>query len=280
MGQPLATVAIISHERPILRDRAVESGLSSIARSGTALPVLLIDSSRTRRTAPVGVQLVHRPDKPMCVSKRRLAAELSDTEWVILLDDDCLVVPEAIGTLLAAMDNDDHRRTAALFVVTQFRGPQTKMFRAALHSDLTAGFGQSADGDISWGVTALAAFRRRALLSVDAFNGEELAVRVGGEDVDACIRLRAAGWRVRQLPPCSPCTTPRPGTHSQRMSAAPATMVRRRLNWSGCTLDTPVSVTESPGQYHFWRVVRAAGRRSGQDRDARRTGRLAGERTA
>jgi hypothetical protein len=200
VGQPLATLAIISHERPILRDRAIESGLHSIARSGYAVPVLLIDSSRIPRSAPAGVRLVHRPDKPMCVSKRRMAAELSDTEWVVLLDDDCQAVPEAIGTLLAAMESDDHRRTAALFVVTQFSGPQTRMFRAASRSDLTAGFGQSADGDISWGVTTLAAFRRRALLSVDAFNSEDLAVRVGGEDVDACIRLRTAGWRVRQLP--------------------------------------------------------------------------------
>jgi Glycosyltransferase like family 2 len=197
---PLATLAVISHERAELRDRAIESALRSIERSRADLPILVIDSSRTARPVPDGVQLVHRPDEPSCVSKRRLAVELSETDWVILLDDDCQALPEAVTTLLAAMESEDHHDTAALFVATEFTGPRTRMFDTARRSDLAAGFGETTEGDVVWGVTTLSAFRRHAIITANAFRKEHISVPVGGEDVDACIRLRAAGWRLRNIP--------------------------------------------------------------------------------
>jgi len=201
VGTPLATLAIISHERPRLRDRAAKSLLVSLEHAGASLPVLVIESSRDPQPAPDGVQLVHVPHLNTCVSKRRLAIEMCRTDWVIMLDDDCLAAPGAIGEMLAAMGSADHRQTGALFVTTEFAGAPTWMFNAALHSDLAAGFGlDDADGgDVSWAVTTLSAFRKDAALATGIFPQDDLALPAAGEDVDACVRLRAEGWRLRKL---------------------------------------------------------------------------------
>jgi len=180
---------------------AIRSALDSMANAGMNLPVVVIDSTPDAAPAPPGVRMVHRPDAPSCVAKRRLAVETSRTEWVLMLDDDCQVVPDGIGRMLKAVAAEDGNRTGAVFGVTVFSGEQTWMFRAALHSDLLAGFAETAEvGDVTWAVTTFSAFRRSAVLEVDAFSWEEIPLRTGGEDVDACMRLRAGGWRLLGLP--------------------------------------------------------------------------------
>lgn len=203
-----AALAVVSHERPTLRELAIGSALRSIELAGARVPVMVIDSSRQCAPTPPGVLLMHVPDQRTCVSKRRLAMEVAGEDWVILLDDDCQAGPAAVSMMLAAMGSPEHRDTGALFVVTDFAGPRSWMFTAAMRSDLTDGFGDPAaqavtalDGDdVDWGVTTLSAFRRQAVLDVDAFRPADLTAPAGGEDVDACIRLRAAGWRLRRLP--------------------------------------------------------------------------------
>ncbi len=135
------------------------------------------------------------------MAKRRLAVETSQTEWVLMLDDDCWVVPDGVSRILSAVAAEDGNRIGGIFVVTEFSGDQTWMFRAAQHSDLLLGFGDTAEvGDITWAITTFSAFRRSAVLEVDGFSWEEFPLRAGGEDVDACMRLRAGGWRLRGLP--------------------------------------------------------------------------------
>jgi hypothetical protein len=198
---PPAALVIISHNRSELRDLAIRSALDSMATAEVRLPFTVIDSSPVPSPTPPGVRLVHRPDAPTCVAKRRLAVETSELDWVLMLDDDCQVVPDGIGRMLEAVRAEDGRRTGAVFVVTEFSGEQTWMFRAARHSDLLAGFGATAEvGDITWAITTFSAFRRRAVLDVDAFSWKELPLQAGGEDVDACMRMRAGGWRLRGLP--------------------------------------------------------------------------------
>jgi hypothetical protein len=201
MTDAIATVVVISHERPALCSRAVGSVLASLRQAGLDLPVVVLDSSQVAQTVPPGVQLVHRPDEPSCVGKRRMAFEQGDTDWVIMLDDDCQVVPEGLGRLVAALGAPEHVDTGAVFVVTDFAGERTRMFEAAVHSDLTAGFNDEPETtDMAWSVTTLSAFRRRAILDADAFSKQRLPVMTGGEDVDACLRLRSAGWRLHRLP--------------------------------------------------------------------------------
>ncbi|GIJ51921.1 hypothetical protein Val02_88070 [Virgisporangium aliadipatigenens] len=201
MDAPDATVVVISHERPALRDRAVRSVLDGLAAAGVSLPVLVLDSSRTPRAVPDGARLIHRPDDPSCVSKRRLAFELTDSAWVVMLDDDCRVVPDGLGVLLRTIAEQHPRRTGAIFVNADFVGERTRAFDAALHSDLLAGFADiTTEGDVTWAVTTLSAFRREAVLGADLFARQRNGAPVGGEDVDACIRLRAAGWRLHGVP--------------------------------------------------------------------------------
>ena len=200
MTEPMLTLAIISHERPELRDRAIESVLRSVARSGGELPVLVLDSSRTARPVPPGARLVHRPDLPMCIGKRRLAVELAASEWVVMMDDDCQMAPDAVAGADGPADRDDFKDAAALFAVTGFTGERNWITRTALHSELTEGFDCGAETDVAWGATTLSAFRRYSVLEVDGFRAENLPLAVGGEDIDVCLRLRRAGWRLRQIP--------------------------------------------------------------------------------
>jgi Glycosyl transferase family group 2 len=201
MDSPAATLVIISHNRPKLRDLAIRSALDSMANARVKLPIVVIDSTKVPGPTPPGIHLMHRPDAPTCVAKRRLAVETSQTEWVLMLDDDCQVVPDGIGRMLSAIAAEDGNLTGAIFVVTEFSGDQTWMFRAASHSDLLLGFGDTAEiGDITWAITTFSAFRRSAVLKVDAFSWDEFPLQAGGEDVDACMRLRAGGWKLRGLP--------------------------------------------------------------------------------
>jgi hypothetical protein len=197
-----ATVVVISHNRTEHRDLAIRSALDSMAEAQVRLPLIVIDSTPQAGPTPPGVLLLHRPDQPSCVAKRRLAFEMSRTEWVLMLDDDCQIVPDGIGRILKAIETVDRDPTGAVFAVTEFSGEQTWMFRAALHSVLLDGFAESAEvgDDIFWAITAFSAFRRRAVLEVNAFSWAELPLQAGGEDVDACMRLRAGGWRLRGLP--------------------------------------------------------------------------------
>jgi hypothetical protein len=200
-GEPTATLVIISHNRPALRDLAIRSALESMANADVELPLVVIDSSPAPSPTHPRVRLIHRPDAPTCVAKRRLAVETSQTEWVLMLDDDCQVIPDGVSRMLSAVAAEDANRIGGIFVVTEFSGDQTWMFRAAQHSDLLLGFADTAEvGDITWAITTFSAFRRSAVLEVDAFSWKEFPLRAGGEDVDACMRLRAGGWRLRGLP--------------------------------------------------------------------------------
>jgi hypothetical protein len=196
----LATLVIITHDRPEMRDLAIESVLDSAARYGGEIPVRVIDSSAKARPVPAGVALIYRPDLPRCISKRRLAMELGDTEWVIMLDDDCQVTPGAIGILLERLRSPDLKDVGALFAGTGLGSPRNWIVRTALHSELTQVFQCDAEADVPWGATALSAFRPGAVLAAGGFLAENLPLPVGGEDIDVCLRLRADGWRLLQIP--------------------------------------------------------------------------------
>jgi hypothetical protein len=198
---PSVTLVVISHNRPELRDLAIRSALDSMANAHVKIPVIVIDSTKIPRPTPAGTCLMHRPDAPTCIEKRRLAVEKSRTDWVLMLDDDCQIVADGIGRMLSAISAEDANRTGAIFAVTEFSGEETWMFRAASHSDLLLGFSDTAEvGDITWAITTFSAFRASAVLEVNAFSRSEFPLEAGGEDVDACMRLRAGGWKLLGLP--------------------------------------------------------------------------------
>jgi hypothetical protein len=196
-----ATLVIATHERPRHFQRALESALEAVARAPEPVPIAVLVSAAEPPVVPDGVWLEHRPDLRTAVAKRRRAFDIAHTPWLLFLDDDCVLTPDAVGVMLATIAEQDGDRTGAMFVVTEFIGPRTRCFDAALHSDLMAGFDYANfGGDLMWGTTSLSAFRRAAVLEVGAFPAGELPLFAGGEDVDACLRLRRAGWRLHGIP--------------------------------------------------------------------------------
>jgi hypothetical protein len=198
---PTAVIVVNSDARPRLRKKALESAVASVARAGAHIPVVAIVSSPDPRPVPDGVTLVHRTDLRSSIAKRGLAFELAGTDWVIFLDDDCVVTPNGIEVMLEHIALHQESRVGAMFVVTEFVGRRTRWFEAALHSDLMAGFDYARQGqDLLWGTTSLSAFRSSAVREVGAFRETDLPLPAGGEDVDACLRLRRNGWRIYAIP--------------------------------------------------------------------------------
>lgn len=196
-----ATLVIASHERAQHFRNALASGLESVRRAPTAIPTIAIVSAATAPQVPDGVGLLHRPDLRTAVAKRGHAFDVVQTPWLVFLDDDCTVTPDAIATMLGAIAELEASRVAAIFVVTEFSGARSRCFEAALRSDLMAGFDYANfGGDLMWGTTSLSAFRCDAIRDVGAFPADELPLFAGGEDVDACLRLRRAGWRLYGIP--------------------------------------------------------------------------------
>jgi GT2 family glycosyltransferase len=127
------------------------------------------------------------------------ALRQATSEYVALVNNDALVDPDWLATLLGAMRGDE--RLAAV---------QTVIRRDA--STIDGGGIDVSDGTIrqigsgvragtplaaAWGVSATAALYRRAAIGDRMFDERFFAYY---EDVELCARLHASGWRTAVLP--------------------------------------------------------------------------------
>lgn len=120
----------------------------------------------------------------------------TDTEWVVVLDDDVVLPPDWTRSLLGDLpradpgdgEAPDERRTAA--VAAHIRVPLPTDRCPTDWERSTAGLEQA-----FW-ATADMALRREALESVGGF--DERFPRAYREDADLAARLRSRGWLLRQ----------------------------------------------------------------------------------
>jgi GT2 family glycosyltransferase len=102
--------------------------------------------------------------------------------WFLVLNQDCVLEPGALDTVLDAAASDEARVAAWELRQIPFEHPKAY---------------DSTTLEVDWVSGAAALFRRTAYA---AMRGFEERIFMYGEDVDLSWRLRAAGWKLRYTP--------------------------------------------------------------------------------
>jgi hypothetical protein len=119
-----------------------------------------------------------------------------------MLDDDCEIAVDALSIFVHHLSSEPGLLTnvGAYFGITEFAGPKDFWFKALEGTDIFADFSWAQQRmELPWGPTSLAIFNVAAVRKSGGFD-ETIDLRVGGEDVDVCIRLRKHGYRLRGIP--------------------------------------------------------------------------------
>jgi GT2 family glycosyltransferase len=192
---------------------------------GASLEVTVVDNASVAdaldavsRCHP-GARLLPRSDNPGFAAAVDEGARQTSGDYLLLLNPDCAVLPDAVGTLARYLD--EHPRVAA--VGPRVYDPDGQVQRSARGrpGPLTALFGRTSLASRLWPDNPIsrrnlpADHRTTLPLEVDWIAGSCLMIRaaafhaVGGfderfflywEDADLCRRLRETGWLVVHLP--------------------------------------------------------------------------------
>jgi GT2 family glycosyltransferase len=110
---PRVTVVILSHERPKLALGAIHSVIEDSGHAGIPVNLLVIDNNSrgdTRRILSEGcaghpsIQLCFSDRNLGCAGGRQFALELTNSEFVLFLDDDAELMPGALAQLMSELD--------------------------------------------------------------------------------------------------------------------------------------------------------------------------------
>lgn len=200
---PAAVAAVLlSRDRP---HRAL-AAIDSLAANETAIETLVIDNNSApeagRELAAgcserAGVSVKRLERNLGCAGGRRLGIELTDSEYVLLLDDDAELEPGAVDALRA--DLDAHPQAAAVTAtvmlpsgLTHHSGGWMRVSGAVAEFGLL-GIGEPIDrlapsGPVDW-VPGTAALIRRSVLREFPIEGD---MRAYCEDNEWCYRVERA----------------------------------------------------------------------------------------
>jgi N-acetylglucosaminyl-diphospho-decaprenol L-rhamnosyltransferase len=207
-GRPAVDVVILTWNDGPLLEVAVASALSS---EGVDVAVTVIDNGSEPPASVVDdprVTLVRNAENRGVAPARDQGVRLGTAPHVCLLDSDARLHEGALVTLVAALAG----RSDVGLVAPVFAGQEPEASggrRPGLLRKLARGFGLTASygrtrprrgaplsWDVDFAIGACQVFRREAF---DGVGGLDTSIFYGPEDVDFCLRLRAAGWRVLQV---------------------------------------------------------------------------------
>ncbi len=203
---PVVDVVILTwNDGPLL-----EAAIDSVVRStGVDARIVVVDNG----SSPPASSASHAPLRWLRNAENRGVARarnqgvaVGTAPYVCLLDSDARVTPTALARLVTMLEEHaDVGLVAPTFadqVPSASAGPaptlRTKLQRMLNVQDVyEAGNGfQDGQRDVDFAIGACQLFRRRAFEGV---GGLDESYFYGPEDVDFCLRLREAGWRIVQL---------------------------------------------------------------------------------
>jgi len=185
---------------------AIESVLAS---SGVSVKLIVVDNaSEPPAVVPDDprVSLV-RNEENRGVRARNQGAALADSEWLAIVDSDVRLEATTLHGLVNELERDGDVALAAPVFTDQpatasaGRAP-TLARKLARGIGLTSTYGDTRPAgeprvwDVDFSITACVVLRRSAF---DAVGGLDERYFYGPEDVDLCLRLRSAGWRIVQV---------------------------------------------------------------------------------
>lgn len=205
-GVSAVAVVILTWNDGALLDAAVSSVLASrgvevelvVVDNGSEPPAVVPDDPRAR--------LVRNDQNRGVAPARNQGVAETTAPLVCLLDSDARLEPESLAALAEAVAGDDGVALAAPVFVGQEpaasagKAPTvTRKLRRLLN--LTSSYEAVAAGDrgswdVDFAIGACQLFRRTAF---DRVGGLDESYFYGPEDVDFCLRLREAGWRIVQV---------------------------------------------------------------------------------
>jgi len=199
-------VVLTWNDPPEELQRAVHSAL---AQSGIEPIVMVVDngSDVPALVADERVRLVRSPENLGVGGGRNLGVRETRSPFVCFLDSDARLHEGALEKLVAPLvDDATVGLTAPVFTgqrpeASAGRAPtfRRKVLRACNRTDLYEPMPDQGTGerwDVDFAIGACQVFRRDAFEQV---GGLDDSASFGPEDVDFCLRLGAAGWRVVQV---------------------------------------------------------------------------------
>jgi GT2 family glycosyltransferase/glycosyltransferase involved in cell wall biosynthesis len=207
---PVASILIPFHDRAAM----TEDCLRSIAENcdGVAHEIILVDDASTERPDvaampnPGAIRVVRNAARKSYSELNNQAAAMARGEFLVLLNNDTITTPGWLSALIAAARREEHLGVLG----NKHLYPDTKLLQHGGMGFDEKGFpvhlnpGTSPD-------TSAANIRRElqcvtfacALIPAKVFRelgGLDTAFRNGFEDVDFCLRARAAAYRVVYTP--------------------------------------------------------------------------------
>ena len=200
-------VIVLTWNDGTLLDVAVRSALLQ-RRVDVAVTVVDNGSSSPATVNDVRVQLI-RSEANLGVGRgRNVGVRATEAPFVCFLDSDAATSTRMRSRKLVApmLDDETIGLTAPVFTgqrpeASAGRAPTfgRKVARALNRTDVyarTPGQGVEARSDVDFAIGACQVFRREVF---ERIGGLDESAAFGPEDVDFCLRVRAAGWRVVQV---------------------------------------------------------------------------------
>jgi GT2 family glycosyltransferase/O-antigen/teichoic acid export membrane protein len=199
-------VVILTWNDGELLDVAVDSAL---AQHGVQASVTVVDNGSDPRAdvQDPRVRLVRNDENLGVGGGRNRGVRETDAPYVCFLDSDARLHPDTLARLVAPLvDDDTVGVTAPVFTdqapeASAGRAPTLgrKLARAFNRTDVYArspGQGVVDRCEVDFAIGACQVFRRAAF---DVVGGLDDSAMFGPEDVDFCLRIREAGFRVLQV---------------------------------------------------------------------------------
>lgn len=195
-----ATVIVPARDRPDLLEHCLES-------LGAALPVVVVDDGSSdpdaiaKVAAEHGARLIRREVAGGPAAARNAAIPVVDTDFVVMVDSDCVVPREWVERLAGHLSDPVVGLVAPRIVPLSLRTSAQRF--AATQGCLDLGDRPASVRPLTRVayVPSTALVARRAALLEAARDGNvfDESLRYG-EDVDLVWRMGAAGWRIRYEP--------------------------------------------------------------------------------
>jgi len=212
----MISVIIANHNGEEYLDRC----LGSLSRSGPRLEVILVDNASNDGSLDLvasrfpGVRILLQESNVGFAAANNLGAEAAQGDALLLLNADAWLEPDSLELLAGRLESDhraglvaprlrypDGRRQFSWSPARGVLGEVLQRLRngfedhAWVHGTVARGIGRLAGR--SWYTAACVLIRARAFQQVGGF---DTSFFMYFEDVDLCVRLEEAGWRLAQEP--------------------------------------------------------------------------------
>ena len=203
-AEPELDVVILTWNDGPLLDVAVASALAS---TGVRVNVHVVDNgSEPPASVAEGVRLTRNEGNAGVAGGRNQGAARGSAPLVCFLDSDAELAPHSLARLVGVLDDPG---VAVAVPVFARQAPEASGGRApTLAVKVARGLGRrntyrssnpppgASSWDVDFGIGACQVVRREVF---DAVGGLDDSIFYGPEDVDFCLRVKAAGHRVVQV---------------------------------------------------------------------------------